>query len=273
MMRFFESRVSLIAAAILPLAFAGCATGPGEFGYDNPKLRKLQRVQSAHFIPHQKSQEHFIRQFGPKVWTIRSGDPSGKFNTPTELIEGGRGAAITNDGYFLTAHHVIEGPAFFLTNLTEKPIRGRLVWADPVTDLAVVKFPKSTPNYFRKMLFPVSVHTTVLSTDDQGITISLEGSQDQGVGNGPFFSAGNVLSHKPYGGGPGHTIMTSLVGRGGMSGSPLVTQNGELCGILSRVNLTLNVTSAKVWKSSRTTARMMSPNLIRAIIQKDRASF
>jgi len=284
------TRVFVIFTAFF---LASCASGPGKFGYDNPQIRKLQQEQSAYFVRDSVTRSKLIRFIGPKVETMRSGPVSGEFR-------GGRGAAISSDGYFLTAYHVVKGSAFFLTgpilaknqfrqlkrdgvlqvgtaDIKERSIRGRLVWHDEEADLAIVKFPVRSPNYFRRFRFPLELNTVVLATDDQGRSIALPDKNgharvETAVGNGPFFSAGSVLSQSSYGSVPGrYTSMTSLVGRGGMSGAPLVNLEGELCGVLSRVRLTLNVSSRKVWKSSRTTARMLEPSLIRKIVRKDRA--
>ncbi len=282
----------------ISLLLSSCITGVGKYGYDNPKLRALQHEQSARYLPGAKNQTHFVRKIGPRVYPIKSGNQSGKLQTAEEVIGGGRGAAITADGYFLTAYHVIEGPAFYLSevsfssahkkrlkkekivilneresqkHISESNRRGRIVWFDKTSDLAIVKFDQRTPNYFRVLRFPER-GSTVFATDDQGSSIIPRGrSFQESVGNGPFFSAGGVLSMRPYHHHPGfQNIETSLVARGGMSGSPLVTTSGELCGILSEISLHYQLTGGGFRKTTQTSARMMPPEIIRRIIREDR---
>lgn len=67
--------------------------------------------------------------------------------------EGGSATPVTPDGYFLTAHHVIEGYLDCTIFLWYGEQRGwreaRIVWSDRAADLVLLHVNMATPGYFR----------------------------------------------------------------------------------------------------------------------------
>ena len=283
--------LSWIPVTLIGILLIGCAPSAGEFGYDNPNIRELQRKQSTAVIPSESKRRALARDCGRKTFFVTAG------NSPRKSSSG-RAAAISSDGYFLTAYHVVQNGPFFLSDakLTteqnqklksagflleekgpERGLPGRLVWYDEGADLAVIKFNVKTPRYFSQLQFPAPVNEVIYSSDDQGVISLPKGkpSADAGylaVGNGPYFSAGKVLFSQLFTHGPGvHTIGSSLVARGGMSGGPIVTLNGKLCGILTQVGFYFYEVNDQLEVSLRSTSRMLPPKVLRDLVSKDRA--
>lgn len=109
------------------------------------------------------------------------------------------------------------------------------------------------------------------SADDQGRGVfpangQNETSTEDLLGNGSFFAAGKVMFSPRQNLGARITrISTTLVGRGGMSGAPLVTTDHELCGIIQRIEM------PGLFRSPKTVASMIAPDFLHEIIKADRA--
>ena len=202
------------------------------------------------------------------------------------LMQSGRGAALTEDGYFLTAFHVVEDGPFVWNRLrgmerlqpgrsytaTERAalirnesFRGRLVWSDADLDLAIVKFEVNGLVHFGGLVNDIESGQTIFTADDGGASlVDLGGRSSDQVGNGDFVAAGSIIARirgsDEIG---GLQLKTSLVARGGMSGAPLVTGDGQLCGIL---------TGAVRDRLGRifSVASMIRTETIRSIIDEDR---
>ncbi len=62
------------------------------------------------------------------------------FNNPVETEGVGSGVIFRKDGYIVTNNHVIDGAKELIVSLADgRSLKGKLVGADPLTDLAVVK--------------------------------------------------------------------------------------------------------------------------------------
>jgi hypothetical protein len=103
-MSHFTNRILLCAFTLL---LASCH-GLGILGYDNPEVRNLQKESLAGF-PKRPIQGETIQDYcEDRVAQIAP--------AKGEEARGGRAAALTNDGYYLTAWHVVSGEKFFLYN-------------------------------------------------------------------------------------------------------------------------------------------------------------
>lgn len=245
----------------------------------------MQEAETARHINDDSTRQALNKYIGDRVSLHFSSMPSDVESA------GGRLAAVTSDGYHLTAYHVVRDRTCFIekTKMIRQPPRGpfpsstldqyfstkrypgRLVWHDAEQDLAVVKFPLTDSPHFKTLTNTPQSGNLVYSADDQGRGVfpanGRHGTSTENlVGNGSFFAAGKVLFLTQQNQGAGITqISTTLVGRGGMSGAPLVTTTHELCGIIQRIEM------PGLFGSPRTVASMMAPAFLHAIIEADRA--
>jgi serine protease Do len=162
-----------------------------------------------------------LQQFGPMFGF-------GQHMRPQSHIEHGLGSGviISPDGYIVTNNHVIDGATDIRVTMTDRKIfSAKLIGADPLTDLAVIKVDghdlPSVPLGDSTKLHPGQ---TVLAfgnplgfrfTVTRGIVSAL---------NRPNPFAGDRRS-------PGQFIQTDAAINPGNSGGPLVNAHGEVVGI------------------------------------------
>jgi hypothetical protein len=235
---------------MLSLAVGSACTSCGHYTYDNARVRALQAA-SLDGLPMTPIAGYSIDDFfGPRTVLILpetsvlvQGDGANQDeNVVVDL--GGRAAPISEDGYYLTAHHVVSdstpmmalppqekaervGRFSFATEEAQFS-RGRVVKSFLPADLALIKFNRPPQAYFKTLLTNHLEGLPVFTGSTIGFTMS-EGK----VGNGRFRAAGVILRIEPIAGiGSGRRIFTSIVARGGMSGAPVADAEGNLAGIL-----------------------------------------
>ncbi|MEM6911113.1 MAG: serine protease [Verrucomicrobiota bacterium] len=252
--------------------------------FDNHLVRMEQNEDLARLLPRESDRDRIRRLLGPRVGLVQTGSEEASLSGSS-----GRAAALTSDGYFLTAWHVVSEGSFYLEELRlvkKLPAGritleqaegafaidrypGRIVWSQPDLDLALVEFPgvKSVP--FRKLGAIPQKGALVCTSDDTGF-----GFYDPRygipslVGNGSFLAAGQILEvNAPKIPGSPRILVTDLVARGGMSGAPLSTPSGTLLGIITRAQ-----SSYFEPQDIETVATMVSPELLRNLIAADRRS-
>lgn len=240
---------------------------------DNPRIRKLQRASLKGISPRPISGESIPDYFGPRVGLVLSEHGSG------------RAAALTPDGYYLTADHVVDGEKFYLYRVTRlRPIEdgkvisnkdynkyfrderfyGRVVWRNPEADLAIVKFPFRPKAWFKNWSDDHEKETIVFAGATDGF---LRGdSMKRLKGNGRFETSGRILAVADVDSEPVHKRVTcDLIARGGMSGAPVADSKGSLLGI-----------AVVAWKGLAygrligTEFSMVEPKILRKAIARDR---
>lgn len=286
--RFIAWCLGGILGALIGTSLNGCSYGLRNYRYDNAMVREQQGQLLEIHLPDRAIRERMMSSVAPRVGFLACGDPSKGFDPVAETYGNGRAAAITKDGYYLTANHVVNEDEVFLVEtvfrwkpgqgpptevitqealedwVTIKIYPGRIVWSRPDLDLAIVKFPRKSRQYFDDWTWDLEEGQLLYSADDSGRgTFDPEVGMDSYVGNGSFEAAGRVTSvRSALFSSEGKVIRSDLLARGGMSGAPIVTEDGELCGII--VRLEGNPTQFQ------TVANMISPEKIREIVEKDR---
>lgn len=182
------------------------------------------------------------------------------FSVP--IAKGGSGfgscAPITSDGYFLTAAHVLAHEDSYVLYATSNSKRTyidyapiRVVYRNETADFAIVKAKVRTPRYLKYRTEPLTKDTTLFA-----------GGWMHEKGGGKF------IEHQPVAGQNKsfQKVVTTLPMIKGDSGSPLIDQKGRLCGVLSTMRL-----GVIIKMRPKSTAVMMDPAKIQAVISKDRA--
>jgi S1-C subfamily serine protease len=252
-------------ALILLGGIVGCTSPLEGYRLDHRQVREKQEaawIKAAPVPAERKARQDWIAARVGRLVPVSG---------PT--FAGGRATAISGDGYFLTADHVVSSDVHFVetrvkhdtVSRKERPVR--VVWRDSRFDLAIVKvagtgyphFPGRTARFGRGDL--------LFTADDQGegwlAVVDGMASLDDAVGNGRFASAGKVLSSRVLSGAT--LVVSDLPARGGMSGAPLVTASGEIAAILTEIR-----THAFGGGNVRTVGTMIRWEEIDRIVAEDR---
>lgn len=178
-------------------------------------------------------------------------------------VRGGGAVAVTPDGYFLTAAHAVAFPECFVASLhgaSRGPLRfvpARVVFADPESDLALIKAATPTPHHLPvRDLGEVEMGTVVFAGR---------------LGKEP--AAGELLSSETRslvhdGRRETYQRVTFLMPvMPGDSGGPLIDEHGQLRGIVSEELF------GRFWKRPhRGRAVLPDGDFIARLIARDRAS-
>ncbi len=205
------------------------------------------------------------QQFQEDLATFR-GNQQGEltlgFSVP--IANGGTGfgscAPITSDGYFLTVAHVLSHEDTFVLYATSDGKRTyidsakcRVVYSDLHSDFAIVKANIKTPRVLEYRTATLSHNTTLFA-----------GGWMHEKAGGKFREVVPIVA--PDGGStPFYKVVTSIPMIKGDSGSPLIDQEGRLCGVLSTMRLGVVVKMKPL-----STAVMMKRSEIDRIISADR---
>jgi S1-C subfamily serine protease len=281
------TRFHLILLAVTPVGFTGCGGYASSWKFDNPTIRKIQNEETARHITDDTSKADIKKHLGGRVRIVFSRDIQ---NHSQDFAAAGRAAALTQDGYFITAYHVVEDRPFYIQEtkrirrpptagfktsessryFSERRYAGRLVWSSLSADVAILKFPVKGQLCFKDFEVAPTQGSIVFTADDEGYGALAADERgkfrlENRVGNGDFFAAGRI-SDKVEEQAESNTIMlsTTLVARRGMSGAPLMTTRHRLCGVLSRVE------GFVPFRKPKTIAAMIDPSLISELINADR---
>jgi serine protease Do len=145
--------------------------------------------------------------------------------SPSPRIQKGMGSGviISQDGYVLTNNHVVAGAKEVIITLADqKEYKGRLVGADPQTDVAVLKIDANES-------FPVSTmgNSDDLKVGDWVVAIGNPFGLDHTVTAGIVSAKGRVIGAGPY----DNFIQTDASINPGNSGGPLLNMRGEVIGL------------------------------------------
>jgi serine protease Do len=204
-------------------------TGPAVVNIRTTELARARsgQPQIPELDPNDPFYEFFRRFFPPGQMP---GQPRGQSprnpNAPREEMPRGVGSGfiISNDGYVMTNHHVVEGADEIYVTLTDKrEFKGKLIGSDQRTDVAVVRI-DSTNLPSLKIGDPnrVRVGEWVLAI---GSPFGLESTVTAGIVSAKGRETGDYL---PF-------LQTDVAVNPGNSGGPLLNMRGEVIGINSQI--------------------------------------
>ncbi len=214
---------------------------------DRQDYKDIMQLQKA-FIRNAKSIKptvvsinKILDNYEPAVWTDSPSHPPRPwyfslkewvFNSVSKTryrIENvGSGVILNSKGYVLTNHHVIENIEKIMVRLSGGVDHiASLVGADPLTDLAVLKF-----STFRRIPYPAFAESHSMGVGDWVMAIGnpygLEGTVTVGVISGMGRSNLGIVNYENF-------IQTDASINPGNSGGPLINLNGEVIGINTAV--------------------------------------
>lgn len=169
---------------------------------------------------------------------------------------------ISEDGYFLTAGHTMDYENAYIMYVTSNETRTfvaaekcRLVYRDEYVDMAILKTAMDTPRYLRFREIQLGEGDILFSGNAwNGHSAAGEylGERDMNI------SDKGVRVHE------GPAIVTSIPTENGDSGSPVVDENGLLCGLL------LGTRVSKPWRKGGAIAVDLDRKSIMDTIARDR---
>jgi len=237
---------------VATMALQACAVAPEpDPTVPGPAVRRLvlQRV-SAVIVTEDKNLDQWVKR----------GFPMSK--TPGDA-DGGSATAISEDGYFLTADHVLarmEGRHVYVihgVNGRLTPYRARVIWRSEPADLALLHIPVSTPFHYR---FTASKKWVPVGTP------VIHGGIATGFTSGWGRLGTSLGPETPLTGARKFKLDIPL--QPGDSGGPVVDAHGALVGINSAVEFLVPMETAFFVDSEAT-----RPNIsdLQRIMHSDRA--
>ncbi|WP_417503483.1 S1C family serine protease [Marinomonas gallaica] len=161
------------------------------------------------------------------IYTFSNQDSPFDHTSKQKITNLGSGVIITNDGYILTNHHVIQGASTVIVSLNDqRQTRARLIGSDPATDLAVLKVELSD-------LTPIHLgNSDHIRVGDQILAIGNPFGIGQTVTAGIISAKGrDSIGLNTY----ENFIQTDAAINPGNSGGALVDLKGKLVGISSAI--------------------------------------
>lgn len=239
-----------VVTVCLAALMVGCVSLQ-EYTFDNARIRE-QQEKSLGDGPNLVAGKPLSEFFGPRTaWIISadSGMLDGNQSSSPLIDVGGRAAAVSNDGYFLTAGHVVEDgrPLMVLSPyhahagarpgmIDGQPVvlsPGRIVRHFAPSDLALVKFDWTPAAHFSVTEPDPSWGAEVFTAATSGVLID-DRNRREAIGNGPFQARGRIVHTRRHEDRPDVLRMTTTIPvRGGMSGAPVADAEGRLIGILT----------------------------------------
>ncbi|MFZ9140006.1 MAG: DegQ family serine endoprotease [Burkholderiaceae bacterium] len=168
----------------------------------------------------------FFKRFGPPGNPGFGPRQGPKEQEPSEPRPRGVGSGfiISQDGYLLSNHHVVEGADEVLVTLTDKrEFKAKIIGSDQRTDVALLKIEaKGLPTLTFGNPDQIKVGEWVLAI---GSPFGLENTVTAGIVSAKGRDTGDYL---PF-------IQTDVAVNPGNSGGPLLNLNGEVIGINSQI--------------------------------------
>ncbi len=235
MRRFFDILVSVAAVLVIQSCAVVPAPTPDSSDISSKVRRDVLNAQTVVVVSNQKSLDRWMR----------SGFMSQELSSASD---GGSATPITDDGYFLTADHVLVEQADAKRNQSDEPTnvfvvyphpgglvlkKARIVWRSKSADLALLHIESATPRHFNWV------------PADRWIP---EGTKIMhgGIATAEQSAPGEIATDvRPENAFTGHRLFKMDIPlQPGDSGGPVVDANGLLVGINSAVEFLVPMETA-----------------------------
>lgn len=209
----FTQLVERVGPAVVSIEATGSARGATMRGGEMPDDQDMP--------------EFFRRFFGPGGVPLPGGPQSPDGNEGPQSQSIGTGFMISDDGYLLTNHHVVDGADEVKVKLSDRrEFKAKVVGSDPQSDVAVLKIPATDLPYLRtgesRSLKPGQWVVAI------GSPFGLDHSVTAGIVSAVGRAANNQQRYVPF-------IQTDVAINRGNSGGPLLNTRGEVVGINSQI--------------------------------------
>jgi S1-C subfamily serine protease len=151
--------------------------------------------------------------------------PRERSPAPTASISSGTGFVVNEDGYVMTASHVVVAATRIMLTLSDgSRVPARIVGGAPTTDISVLKIDRTLSSHL-----DISDNTS-LQPGDSVFTLGFPLVGE--LGTEPKFTDGSVSSLSGFGGDRGF-FQLSVPIQPGNSGGPVVDREGRAVGVVS----------------------------------------
>ena len=159
-------------------------------------------------------------------------DDATELNTKTPIPQDnvitkstGTSFAISEDGFIVTAHHVVKNAAVLKIHLnTGSVVKARITKSDPANDIAILKIELPTTNFLA--IAPLRTAKTGERVFTIGFPISSVLGQEAKYTEGVISSLSGIAGAESF-------LQITVPVQPGNSGGPLVNENGCVVGIIS----------------------------------------
>ena len=201
--------------------------GPAVVSIEATSSGRAAAVRGGEMPDDQDMPEFFRRFFGPGGPPMPGGPQSPDGNEGPQSQSIGTGFMISDDGYLLTNHHVVDGADEVKVKLSDRrEFKAKVVGSDPQSDVAVLKIPATGLPYLRtgesSSLKPGQWVVAI------GSPFGLDHSVTAGIVSAVGRAANNEQRYVPF-------IQTDVAINRGNSGGPLLNTRGEVVGINSQI--------------------------------------
>ncbi len=209
----FTQLVERVGPAVVSIEATGSGRGTATRGGEMPDDQDMP--------------EFFRRFFGPGGPPMPGDQQSPEGNEGPQSQSIGTGFMISDDGYLLTNHHVVDGADEVKVKLSDRrEFKAKVVGSDPESDVAVLKIPATGLPYLRtgesRSLKPGQWVVAI------GSPFGLDHSVTAGIVSAVGRAANNEQRYVPF-------IQTDVAINRGNSGGPLLNTRGEVVGINSQI--------------------------------------
>ena len=190
------------------------------WGFGSPSARSHTQVLWFYFYKNK-----LVKWGRPQDWTGTSSEQYVNEQEKEKGASSGTGFAISEDGYIVTAHHVIDNAKTIKVYLSKDSfVSARVIQDDPANDLVLLKTETSTPNFLQ--IAAIRSAKTGSRVFTIGFPVSYVLGKEAKYTEGVISSLSGIE-------GASSLLQITVPVQPGNSGGALVNEKGEVVGIIT----------------------------------------